>query len=87
MVANRILNVELGLYLLAELVPLAPPQFLPDLLNGQGAVYRKRPIWSPRQHRALGQARILLAPYMDRNAWFGHWTNTPTSPPTCGHLP
>jgi hypothetical protein len=69
MVANRILNVELGLYLLAELLPLVPPQFLPDLLNGQGAAYRQRPIWSPRQHRALGQARILLAPYLDRNAW------------------
>ncbi|SOD89300.1 pPIWI_RE_Z domain-containing protein [Spirosoma fluviale] len=70
MVANRLLNVELGLYLLAELVPLAPPQVLPDLLIGHGAVYRNRPIWSPRQHRALSQARILLAPYMDRTAWY-----------------
>ncbi len=70
MVANRLLNVELGLYLLAELVPLAPPQVLPDLLNGQGSIYRHRPIWSPRQHRALGQARQLLAPYLDRTAWF-----------------
>lgn len=70
MVANRLLNVELGLYLLAELVPMAPPQSLPDLLNGQGYIYRQRPIWSPRQHRALSQARILLAPYLDRNAWF-----------------
>ncbi|GAB3943923.1 hypothetical protein GCM10028805_10840 [Spirosoma harenae] len=70
MVANRLLNVELGLYLLAELVPMAPPQSLPDLLNGQGFVYRQRPIWSPRQHRALNQARILLAPYLDRTAWF-----------------
>ena len=70
MVANRLLNVELGLYLLAELIPTAPPQSLPDLLNGQGFVYRQRPIWSPRQHRALNQARMLLAPYLDRNAWF-----------------
>lgn len=70
MVANRLLNVELGLYLLAELLPLVPPQSLPDLLNGQGAAYRQRPIWSPRQHRALSQARILLAPYLDRAAWF-----------------
>lgn len=70
MVANRMLNVELGLYLLAELLPLVPPQFLPDLLNGQGAAYRQRPIWSPRQHRALNQARTLLAPYRDRAVWF-----------------
>jgi hypothetical protein len=68
-VANRLLNVELGLYLLAELLPLVPPQFLPDLLNGQGAAYRLRPIWSPRQHRALSQARILLAPYRDGATW------------------
>ncbi len=70
MVANRLLNVELGLYLLAELLPMAPPQALPDLLNGLGAAYRQRPIWSPRQHRALNQARALLAPYQNHVAWF-----------------
>ena len=70
MVANRLLNVELGLYLMAELLPLAPPQALPDLLNGLGAAYKQRPIWSPRQHRALNQARRLLAPYQNHVAWF-----------------
>jgi len=69
MVANRLLNVELGLYLMAELLPLIPAQFLPDLLNGQGTVYRLRPIWSPQQHRALNQARQLLAPYRERTVW------------------
>ncbi|GAB2599667.1 pPIWI_RE_Z domain-containing protein [Spirosoma areae] len=69
MVANRLLNVELGLYLLAEMLPLCPPQSLPDLLNGQGPAYRQRPIWSPRQHRSLTQARVLLAPYHDRAVW------------------
>lgn len=70
MVANRLLNVELGLYLLAELLPLAPAQSLPDLLNGQGAIFRQRTIWSPRQHRTLSQAKALLAPYRDRVVWF-----------------
>ena len=70
MVANRLLNVELGLHLMAELLPLAPPQALPDLLNGLGAAYKQRPIWSPRQHRALNQARRLLAPYQNHVAWF-----------------
>jgi hypothetical protein len=70
MVANRLLNVELGLYLLAELLPLAPALSLPDLLNGQGPAYRQRTIWSPRQHRTLSQARVLLAPYRDRSVWF-----------------
>ena len=70
MVANRLLNVELGRYLLAELLPLAPAQSLPDLLNGQGAIFRQRTIWSPRQHRTLSQAKALLAPYRDRAVWF-----------------
>lgn len=68
-VANRLLNVELGLYVLAELLPMTSPQALPDLLNGQGTAYQQRPIWSPRQHRALSQARVLLAPYRDRTIW------------------
>ena len=51
---------------LARLVP----QALPDLLNGLGAAYKQRPIWSPRQHRALNQARTLLAPYQNHIAWF-----------------
>ncbi|MFC5410179.1 hypothetical protein ACFPMF_12715 [Larkinella bovis] len=67
--ANRLLNVELGLFLLAELLPLAPPQALPDLLNGEGVVYQDRPVWKPRQHRYLNRARALLAPYQDRNRW------------------
>ena len=70
LVANRLLNVELGLYLLAELLPYAPPHSLPDLLNKRGAGYQQRPIWSPRQHRALSQAQTLLAPYRDRVAWY-----------------
>jgi len=70
MVANRLLNVELGLYLLTELLPLAPAHSLPDLLNGQGIVYRQRTIWTPRQHRTLSQARVLLAPYRDRALWY-----------------
>ncbi|GAB3552497.1 pPIWI_RE_Z domain-containing protein [Spirosoma fluminis] len=70
MVTNRLLNVELGLYLLTELLPLCPPHSLPDLLNGQGEAYKQRPIWSPRQHRALSQARALLAPYRDRTVWY-----------------
>ncbi|GAB3909729.1 hypothetical protein GCM10028803_47880 [Larkinella knui] len=67
--ANRLLNVELGLFLLAELLPLAPPQALPNLLNGEGMVYGERPVWKPRQHRYLNRARALLAPYQDRTVW------------------
>lgn len=68
-VANRLLNVELGLFLMSELLPLAPAEALPDLLNGQGAAYRERPVWTPRQHRCLSEARALLAPYQSRMVW------------------
>ena len=81
MVANRLLNVELGLYLMAELLPLCPPHSLPDLLNGLGTAYKQRPIWSPRQHRALNQARTLLAPYRDRTTWYKALDKYATLPP------
>jgi hypothetical protein len=69
-VANRLLNVELGLYLLAELLPTAPPEALPDLLNGRESAYQKRAVWTPKQHRYLSRCRLLLAPYQNRATWF-----------------
>lgn len=81
-VANRLLNVELGLFLMAELLPFAPIETLPGLLNGQGAAYRLRPIWSPKQHRYLSRARILLAPYQSQTVWLNalaRYTTLPTS--------
>lgn len=68
-VANRLLNVELGLFLLADLLPLAPAEALPNLLNRQGLAYRERPVWTPRQHRQLIRATVLLAPYQNRTLW------------------
>ncbi|MEZ0542219.1 hypothetical protein [Fibrella arboris] len=68
--ANRLLNIELGLFLLTELLPDAPPEALPDLLSGNGLIYLRRPVWSPKQHRLLSRGRTLLAPYQDRATWF-----------------
>nr|WP_293835834.1 hypothetical protein [uncultured Arsenicibacter sp.] len=67
--ANRMLNVELGLYVLSELMPYAPADSLPDLLNGEGAAFRSRPVWTPRQHSYLQRVRVLLAPYQNRLVW------------------
>ncbi len=79
-VANRLLNIELGLYMLAELLPDAPPEALPNLLNGQGFLYSGRAVWSPRQHRNLSRARVLLAPYRDHATWFNALTKYATLP-------
>lgn len=68
--ANRLLNIELGLFLLTELLPDAPPEALPDLLLGNGLIYLRRPVWTPKQHRLLSRGRTLLAPYQDRATWF-----------------
>lgn len=68
--ANRLLNIELGLFLLTELLPDAPPEALPDLLSGNGLIYLRRPVWTPKQHRLLSRGRTLLAPYHDRATWF-----------------
>ncbi|MBO0932684.1 pPIWI_RE_Z domain-containing protein [Fibrella aquatilis] len=68
--ANRLLNIELGLFLVTELLPMAPPEALPDLLNGHGPAYEQRPVWSPKQHRLLSRARALLLPYQSRSVWF-----------------
>ncbi len=68
--ANRLLNIELGLFLLTELLPDAPPEALPDLLSGNGLIYLRRPVWTPKQHRLLSRGRTLLAPYQDRATWF-----------------
>ncbi|CCG98730.1 hypothetical protein FAES_0719 [Fibrella aestuarina BUZ 2] len=68
--ANRLLNIELGLFLLTELLPDAPPEALPDLLMGNGMVHLRRPVWTPKQHRLLSRGRTLLAPYQNRAVWF-----------------
>lgn len=68
--ANRLLNIELGLFLLTELLPDSPPEALPDLLSGNGLIYLRRPVWTPKQHRLLSRARTLLTPYHDRATWF-----------------
>jgi hypothetical protein len=73
-VANRLLNIELGLFVLAELLPMAPPEALSNLLTGQGIAYRERPVWTPRQHKMLSRARVLLAPYQDRAVWYSALT-------------
>ena len=70
-VANRLLNIELGLFLLTELLPFAPAEALPSLLSGQGVAYRERPVWTPRQHKMLSRARVLLSPYQERALWYG----------------
>ncbi|MBO0932683.1 pPIWI_RE_Z domain-containing protein [Fibrella aquatilis] len=70
--ANRLSNrqlftIELGLYLLAELLPTAPPGSLPTLLNGD--LPPNSTTWTARQRRCLDRGRMLLGSLCQRSGW------------------
>ena len=65
--ARQLLEIELGLFLLTELLPTAPPDALPLLLSGLAPAHR--PDWTPRQHKYLDRARVLLGHFRHRAAW------------------
>lgn len=67
--ARQLVDVELGLFLLAQLLPTAPPDALPDLLTGDPASLRHAQPWTAKQHRYLNRARLLLGHFGQRNAW------------------
>ena len=64
--ARQLLDVELGLFLLTQLLPTAPPDALPDLLTGKPDARA----WTARQHRYLNRARLLLGHFQQRTGWF-----------------
>ncbi len=67
---GELLDVELGLFLLSQLLPSAPPDILPALLNGQNLAFVERPTWTPRQHKYLSRGRALLSQYsQQRTLW------------------
>lgn len=70
--ANELLDVELGLYLLSQLLPTAPPDALPSLLGSSDAPFLERPTFTPRQHKILHKGRALLSHIQQRSSvWAG----------------
>ena len=63
---RQLFNIELGLYLLAELLPTAPPHSLPTLLNSDGL---PPTTWTARQRRSLDRGRMLLGALCQRSHW------------------
>ncbi len=67
--ARQLVDVELGLFLLAQLQPTAPPDALPNLLTGDPASLRHAQQWTAKQHRYLNRARLLLGHFGQQNTW------------------
>ncbi len=64
---RQLVDLELGLYLIRQLRPTAPPTALPDLL---GPAPTTGPIrLTPQQHKYLNRARLLLAHVANPDHW------------------
>ncbi|WP_097126611.1 pPIWI_RE_Z domain-containing protein [Spirosoma fluviale] len=67
--ANRLLDVELGLFLLRELLPTSPALTLPGMLSGFEFPYLERQYWTGDQERFLSRARLLIGQLRHRTLW------------------
>lgn len=67
--AQQLLDVELGLFLVSQLLPTAPPDVLPHLLNDKESAFLDRPTWTPKQHKFLNRGRALLGHIQQRSVW------------------
>lgn len=67
--AGQLLDVELGLFLLSQLLPTASPNALPALISDTGPSCPDRPTWTPKQHRYLNRGRAVLAHCLQPATW------------------
>lgn len=67
--AQQLLDIELGLYLLSQLLPTAAPDALPGLLADTATSFLDRPTFTPKQHKLLNRGRALLGHLHQRNVW------------------
>lgn len=67
--AGQLLDIELGLFLLSQLLPTASPDVLPNLLTDNGSSFLDRPTWTPKQHKLLNRGRAILSHIQQRNVW------------------
>ncbi|WP_420150425.1 hypothetical protein [Spirosoma sp.] len=78
--AGQLLDIEMGLFLLSQLLPSAPPDTLPNLLTDNGSSFLDRPTWTPKQHKLLNRGRTLLSHIQQRSVWsalLDAYTNIP----------
>lgn len=66
---NQLLDVELGLFLLSQLLPTAPPDALPALMGNAEPLFPNRPAWTPKQSKYLNRGRALLGHCLQPATW------------------
>lgn len=66
---GQLLDVELGLFLLSQLVPAASPDALPELMGPVTSLPTDRAGWTPRQQKYLNRGRALLAHCLQPAVW------------------
>lgn len=67
--AGQLLDIELGLFLLSQLMPSASPDTLPSLLNDNGTSFLDRPTWTPKQLKLLNRGRAMLSHLQQYQVW------------------
>jgi hypothetical protein len=67
--ARQLSEVELGLFLLAQLTPSSPPTALPALLNGFALVELNPAAWTAKQHKYWQHGRMILARFRESEIW------------------
>ena len=67
--AGQLLDVELGLFLLSQLLPTAPPDALPALMGNAGSSFSDRPTWTAKQNKYLNRGRALLGHCLQPAIW------------------
>ncbi|GAB3943910.1 hypothetical protein GCM10028805_10810 [Spirosoma harenae] len=63
---RQLVDLELGLFLLQQLYPTAPPTALPDLLRPDDEL---RSHLTPRQQKYLNRGRLLLSHFTNNLHW------------------
>ncbi len=67
--ASQLLDVELGLFLLSQLLPTASPNALPALIGNGEISSSDRPVWTPKQYKYLNRGRAVLAHCLQPAVW------------------
>jgi hypothetical protein len=67
--AGQLLDIELGLFLLSQLLPTAPPDALPGLIGNGEPSFSDCPSWTPKQNKYLNRGRALLGHCLQPATW------------------
>lgn len=77
---RQFLEVELGLFLVSELLPDAPPSTLPALLSGYELPFEQRSSWNEAQNAYIDRARFVIGAFKHKSVWMDLLTKYKDNP-------